>query len=189
MYQTYRQEKPLPTDLGKQVAPDDGKQYTVVGGGIEVAANGDFCAHDVGGHHVQVHQPSRRKWILFVGAVGLIAILAAVLGGVFGSRHTSSATAPPKRLSNSSAMSPSARPPQRNIAALSFALNSVNNTRIYFQDDVGQIMEAANSAANTTWSINRTGIGGKNGSAIAAAVSRPDFPLVSQVFSMLIDSC
>ncbi len=188
VYQTYRQEKRLPTDLGKQVASDDRKQYIVVGGGVN-GVNGDFYAHDIGGHHVQVHQPSRRKWILFVGAVGLIAILAAVLGGVFGLRDTSSATVSPKRLSNSSAVSPSARPPQRNIAALSFSLNSVNNTRIYFQDDVGQIMEAATSAANTTWSINRTGIGGKNGSAIAAAVSRPDFPPVSQVFSMSIDSC
>lgn len=127
----------------------------------------------------QVHQP---KWILFVGAVGLIAVLAAVLGAVFGLRHTSSATVSPDHLSNSSIISPSTRPPQRNIAALSFALNSVNNTRIYFQDDMGHIMEAANSAANTTWSINRTGISGKNGSAIAAAVSRPDFPLVSPVF-------
>ena len=137
----------------------------------------------------QVPQPSRKKWILFVGAVGLIAVLAAVLGAVFGLRHTSSATVSPNRLSNSSVMSPSARPPQRNIAALSFALNSVNNTRIYFQDNMGQIMEAANSASDTTWSINRTGIGGKNGSAIAAAVSRSNFPLVSQVYSMSIDSC
>lgn len=105
-HQTCRQEKPIPTDLGKQVALDDGKQYIVDGDGIEVAANRDFHAHDVGGHHIQVHQPSRRKRILIVGAVGLIAILAGVLGGVFGSRHTSSATASPKRLSNSSTISP-----------------------------------------------------------------------------------
>ena len=125
----------------------------------------------------QVHQPSRRKWIRFVGAVGLIAVvLAAVLRGVLGSRHKSPATVSPSPPSNSSVISPSARPPQRKIAALSFALNSVNNTRIYFQDNAGQTMEAANSAANTTWNINKTGIAGKNGSAIAAAVSRPDFP-------------
>ena len=154
-----------------------------------MAAGGDQAYSTLEAVPHQVHQPSKREWILFVGAVGLIAILAAVLGGVFGSRHTSSATVSSDRLSNSSVMSPSARPPQRSIAALSFALNSVNNTRIYFQDDVGQIMEAANSAANTTWSVNRTGVSGKNGSAIAAAVSRPDFPLVSPVFSMSIGSC
>ena len=139
----------------------------------------------------QVHQPSRRKrkWILRVGVVGLIAVvLAAVLGGVLGSRHRSSATLLPSPPSNSSVIYPSAAPPQRNIAALSFALNSVNNTRVYFQDNAGQIMEAANPAANTTWSINKIGIGGKNGSAIAAAVSRPDFPLVSQLFSLFNDS-
>ena len=80
-------------------------------------------------------------------------------------------------------------PPQRNIAALSFISDSVNNTRVYFQDDVGQIMEAANSADNTTWSINSNGIRRKNGSAIAAAVSRPDFPLMSNLLSILVDAC
>ena len=155
----------------------------------KVAAEGDqaYSTLEVVPH--QVHQPAMRKWIVFVGAVGLIAISGVVLVGVFGSRHTSSSTESPNRLSNSSVISPSARPPQRNIAALSFALNSVNNTRIYFQDDAGQIVEAANSAANTTWSINRTGISGKNGSAIAAAVSRPDFFLVSPAFSTTIHSC
>ena len=187
VYQAYRQEKPLPTDLGKQVAPDDGKQYAVDSGGIELAAKEDFHAHDFSGHHVQAHRPSRKKWILLGGAIGLITILAAVLGGVFGSRHKSSVTASLTGPSNSSATSPSAAPPQRNIAALSFASNSVN-THVYFQDDVGQIIEAASSADNTTWRINRTGIGGKNGSAIAAAVSRPDFPLASYVSSISADS-
>lgn len=121
--------------------------------------------------------------ILFGGLVGLIAILVAVLGGVLGSRHKRSATASLTSPSNSSATFPSATPPQRNIAALSFTSESVNNTR------VGQIMEAANSADHMAWSINRTGFGGKNGSAIAAAVSRPAFPLVSQVSSMSIDFC
>ena len=154
-----------------------------------MAAGGDQAYSTLEAVPHQIHQPSRRKWILFVGAVGLIAVLAAVLGEVLGPRNTSSATVSPNRLSNSSFMSPSARPPQRKIAALSFAFNSVNNTRIYFQDNMGQIMEAANSAANSTWSIRRIGIGGKNGSAIAAAVSRPGFPLVSQVFPMSVASC
>lgn len=192
----HRKDKPLPTDLGKQVVPDDGKQHAVdnVGievapdgeievapnGGIAVAPDGDFNAQYAGGHHVQVHRPSRMKWILFVGVVSLVVIVAAVLGGVFGSRHKNHGTAEGASLTN---LSNSARPPQRNIAALSYSLNSVNNTRVYFQDDLGQIIEAANSANNTVWSINGTGIRGKNGSAIAAAVSRPDSPLVKYDFS------
>ena len=196
VYQTYQQEKPLPTDLGKQVAPHEGKQVSLHDGkqhmgnddGIEVAAKEDSYAYHYGDHHVQVHRPSRKKRILVGGAIGLIAIFAAVLGTVLGIKHKRSATTSSPSPSNTSVESPPATPPQRNIAALSFASNSVNNTRVYFQDNVGQIMEAANSADNTTWIITRTGIIGKNGSAIAAAVSRPGFPLVSHVSSIPIDS-
>ena len=180
-------DRPLSTDVGKEFVPDDGKRSRVNSGEIGVTTKGDIHTYYVGGH-VREHQPSRRKWLLSVGAVALVVILTAVLGGVLGSRHTRSATASPTSLSNSSATSLSTIPPQRNIAALSFTLHSVNNTRIYFQDNMGQIMEAANSAENNTWSINRTGIGGKNGSAIAAAVSRPGFPTVCRL-SMSIDSC
>ncbi|CAD6571477.1 MAG: hypothetical protein ASARMPRED_004609 [Alectoria sarmentosa] len=190
VYQTYQQEKPLPTDLGKQVAPHEGKQVSLHDGkqhmgnddGIEVAAKEDSYAYHYGDHHVQVHRPSRKKRILVGGAIGLIAIFAAVLGTVLGIKHKRSATTSSPSPSNTSVESPPATPPQRNIAALSFASNSVNNTRVYFQDNVGQIMEAANSADNTTWIITRTGIIGKNGSAIAAAVSRPGFPLAISVF-------
>ncbi|KAL9608036.1 MAG: hypothetical protein Q9167_007104 [Letrouitia subvulpina] len=42
----------------------------------------------------------------------------------------------------------------------------------------GQIIEAANSALDITWVIRKIGVSGKNGSAIAAAVSRPNFRLI-----------
>ena len=189
--------KPLPTDLGKQVVPhegkqvslDDGKHHIVDDGGIQSVAMGDSYAHDHSDHHIQIHRPSRKKWILSGGAVGLTVIIAVVLGLVFGLRHKRSGTTPVIRPSNSSSIpapappisSPPISPLHRNIAALSFASESVNNTRVYFQDNVGQIMEAAKSAKDTKWSIKGTGIIGKNGSAIAAAVSRPEFPLVGHV--------
>ena len=176
VHQMNQQDIPPPPDLGKQVVPleekqvslDDGKQYMV---------------KHWGDHRVDFHGPSRKTRILLGGAVGLIVIIALVLGLVFGLRHKRSGTIPVTSSSNSSAVpisSPSS-PPQRNIAAVSFASESVNNTRVYFQDNVGQIMEAANTANDTNWSINGTGIIGKNGSAIAAAVSRPEFPLVSYI--------
>lgn len=168
-----------------QVVPDDGKQKAEDGGETTSVINGNSQANHVGGHQVQHHQYSRRKWIIFIVAVGLIVILAAVLGGVFGSRRTGSATASasttPPSMSTDNSTSPPTQPPQRKIAALSFHSNSINKTRLYFQDNVGQIMEAANSGSNTTWSINGTGFGGKNGSAIAAAISRPGSPGASPV--------
>ena len=188
---------------GKQACPNDGKEYMVEeNDGMEVAvAEGDHFAHSEQGdhhhHHHGDHSPhvrrsSRRNkvWMLG-GAFGLIAVVAVVLGSVLGSRHHLSAattsspqTNPPNSTgpsSPSSAPLPAASPLfQHNIAALSFASNNVNHTRVYFQDNAGQIMEAANSTDNLTWTINGTGTVAKNGSAIAAAVSRPGFPEVGQ---------
>ena len=181
---------PPPAELEKQVIPLDGKQ--VVPLEEKQVSLDDGKQHMVkswGDYHVNFHQPAKKTRILLGGAVGLIVIIAIILGLVFGLRHKRSGTISVTGSSNSSAapapapprISSPTSPPQRNIAAVSFASESVNNTRVYFQDNGGQIMEAANTANDTKWSINGTGIIGKNGSAIAAAVSRPEFPLVSHV--------
>jgi len=159
---------PLPSDPGKQVVPDDGKQQ-VVYNGIEVAAK--ECAQNTGGLHIP-SWPWRRKRSIYGVALGLIVILVVVLGGVFGSIH--------KHKPSINSSTPTI---QHNIAAVSFASSSVNNTRVYYQDNMGRIMEAARSANNATWTNNPTGSSGKNSSALAAAVSRPGFLLVSDIHS------
>ncbi|KAL9036679.1 MAG: hypothetical protein Q9214_006029, partial [Letrouitia sp. 1 TL-2023] len=73
-------------------------------------------------------------------------------------------------------------PPKRNIAAISFNHNSVDNNCVYFMDIQGNIMEAANSEKNFTWHVKKIGHGAKSGSAIAAAVSRPEYPLRIRIF-------
>jgi hypothetical protein len=83
-YQPCWQDKTLPSDAGKQVVPDYGKQQ-VVYNGIEVAAK-EYYTQDTGGLHLP-SQASRRKRSIYGMALGLILILAVVLGGVFGSRH------------------------------------------------------------------------------------------------------
>ena len=178
---------------GKQVYPNDGKEHmgNENDGMKVVVAKGDlFDRRGHGDHHLSVLRFSRKKKWILGGVFGMIAVLAVVLGSVLGSRHNRSpaTTSQQTNLSNStgpsiplSAPLPSAPPVvQHSIAALSFASNNVNLTRVYFQDNAGQIMEAANSADNLTWSIDGTGTFGKNGSAIAAAVSRPGFPEASQ---------
>ncbi|KAL8827857.1 MAG: hypothetical protein Q9191_002938 [Dirinaria sp. TL-2023a] len=177
--------KQVSSKQGEEVTPENGKQCALNSDGTEKIIKGDLDTHENSSNHFPRHRSWKTKRLLLIGAVFLIVILAAVLGGVLGTRHgtrhKSSSTASPEVPSNTSNTS-SAVPSQRNIAALSFALNSVNNTRLYFQDDVGQIMEAGNSDTNTTWSVRGTGINGKNGSTIAAAVSRPGFPLAISVF-------
>lgn len=181
-YPEAKQWKPLPSAPGNQVTLDGGTQRIGDDGDLEVAPKKDVDRHLIRVPHVLAQRLSARRLIILCGMIGLILVIGAVLGGVLGSRHKSSVTASATSFSNSSATSPSVTPTPRNIAAVSFASNSINMTRVYFQDDVGQIMEASNSESNTTWSINKTGIRGKNGSVIAAAVSRPSLPLVSPVF-------
>ena len=182
-----RQPYSLLSDPGKQVDQACGKQEIEGNCGLEVDEKKDLDRR-LNFHLVSKQRLSTRRIMLY-GAIGLILVLAAVLGGVLGSRHKPSATASLISPSNSSAPSPSVTPAQRKIAAVSFTSNSSNNTCVYFQDNVGQSIAASNSAGNTTWSTNRIGIGGKNGSAIAAAVSRPGLPLVSPTSSSSFESC
>lgn len=196
----------VPTNLGKQVVPQEGKQVIPPeeklvsrnGDEPEVVTQENCFADNYGCQDVQILRPgvpSRKKWIFFGVGVGLIVILAVVLGSVFGLKDkrfmTASSTSPSNIPTTSSRSLTTIFPTatesslpsmiQHRIAALSFVSDDVNNTRVYFQDDMGQIVEAANSADNTTWSISKTGVFAKNGSAIAAAVSRPGFPLVCHV--------
>lgn len=174
-------EVALQSDPGKQVAPDFGKQRIGNRSELELAPKEDSDRHEIDIRHNKSRRPLARRRVIAWGTLGLILILGAVLGGVLGSRHrksVSSLNSP----SNSTTTPLPVTPIHRNIAAVSFTLNSTNITRVYFQDDVGQIIEASNSESNNkTWSINKTGINGKNGSIIAAAVSPPRFPLVSLV--------
>ena len=191
----FDQEKQLAVDKGKQLAVDGGKQWigNEVNGGLEVALQENNDGQNTQVRHVLAQRLSARRWIMFGGMIGLLVVLGSVLGGVLGSRHHSSETASstnssasslsvtPTSSSSSSAPSPSVTPIQRNIAAVSFISHSVNTSRVYFQDDEGQIIEASSFEPNTTWSISKIGIGAKNGSAIAAAVSPPSLPLVGLV--------
>ena len=136
------------------------------------------------------HRPHRRCqkriWVTII--VLVLIILTIVFGLVLGLKmnHSSSTMTRP---SNNSATSPAMTPrlgpgsTNRNIAACSFVSKSVNYTHVFFQNEAGKILEATNSALNATWLVHETGVGGKNGSPIAAAVSRPYFPLVSMSLS------
>lgn len=65
----------------------------------------------------------------------------------------------------------------RNIAAVSYTSDFVNITKIYYSNNSGQLIEATTSNASLsttpTWTKNMLNYTTNNGSAIAAAVSRP----------------
>ncbi len=176
----------------KQVVPDAGKQIVISRDGLEATPYSDTLLPPIGGRSILPNnssKSSKRRWIALGGTLGLLMVLAAVLGGVLGSRHKSS-TPPPLQLNtNLFASIVLARSSQRNIVAFIYALNSINNIYVYFQDNAGQIMEASISANNTAWGINGTNVIAKNGSAIAATVSRPGAPLGEPSHSMSTDFC
>lgn len=170
----------LTSDPDKQVAFDGQEKHVVPHvAGLESAGQQHLQPWTDQNHHEpqtnEQRSPHRnRKWLWIGIAALLVIILAAVLGGVLGSRASgSSATSG----SDSPSPSNSTVAYSRNIAAVSYAFDNINNTRVYFQENNGALIEAANSATNATWGLSTVG-SFKNESALAAAVSRPGFPLV-----------
>lgn len=128
---------PRETDLNKQVVYDDGKQKLVNSGEIEPIANRMSDAKEMNDDRIRPRRRWRRREIALISAFASMIILAIVVRGVLGSSRRSN-------------ISTTAVVRNRNIAALSFASNSIINTRVYFQNDSEQIIEAANSANNIT---------------------------------------
>ncbi|ATZ53304.1 hypothetical protein BCIN_09g01760 [Botrytis cinerea B05.10] len=145
-------------------------------------------------------QKKRRpwKWYILAGVLGIIIVIAAVIGGVVASKKksvasvdeipgntessnssspTTSTTTPstsnsPTSTNSASLAASTVAPFQRNLAAISYESNNVNNSRVYYQDNQGNILEAHNNASSENWSISSV-VTAKNGSSFAAAVTMP----------------
>jgi hypothetical protein len=168
----------------------DSEKQTVAENGLEVGSEPTASLR-----HPAV---SRRNGIFVTTAVILVVILGAILGGVLGSRHhqsksstgaSTAGTNPPSSNPSNSSTTVSTSPSlsQRNIAAVSFVDLSRNNTRLYFQDDAGhnagRIRQGINDERNRLKWTFQTIINSdaKLGTPLAAAVSRPGFPLVYHI--------
>lgn len=185
-FEPLRKEKPLPVESGKQVISEDaGKQVVVPYSDIEVTAQQQSTQHfPVDKNYleppvVENGKPRRRRKFLWIGGAVLLAvILAAVLGGVLGSKPSAkSSSRASTSTANATSSSNNTITPHK-IAAIAYESNSINNTRVYYLADDGALTEAASSASNTTWGFTKIGYPEKNDSVLAAAVSRPNFPLV-----------
>lgn len=188
----------LPVSSGPLVVLDDGIQVKYEIPGPEAAATEQYSDLSPTNSADQNHQTRhsrriRRKWLIF-GIIGaLLIVLAAVLGGVLGSRankKSSPATSSTLSFTSSSPSSPSSPSSnantlvqgRHNLTAVSFALNSVNYTRVYYQDNAGEILEAASSSQNSTWINTHLGFSARNGTAIGAAVYPSKLTPVSFLF-------
>ncbi|KAM3075298.1 hypothetical protein ACMFMG_007260 [Clarireedia jacksonii] len=136
------------------------------------------------------------KWWIIGGVVALLVIIvvsvvpavvasrkntkaATVSGGIVSSNETSTSKPSSTRSATSTATNAASSaistvaPFQRNVAALSYAENSVNTTKVYYQDNQGKILESTNLATSSTWSTSEV-VTAQNGSSFAVAVSMPD---------------
>jgi hypothetical protein len=171
-----REQKSLsPLDLGKQVVPEEGKEVFSYDNGLEATPDQHFPSAQKSPLKPPF-QKKRRTWTLVGSVVLLVVILAATVGGVLGSRKgTANSISTSTPSSDNTVLQR-----QHAIAAVSFSSdNGINNTRVYFQDEEGDLLEAASSSSNTTWQVTPLGFTGMNRSSLAAAVSRPGFDLVS----------
>ncbi|APA11683.1 predicted protein [Sclerotinia sclerotiorum 1980 UF-70] len=147
---------------------------------------------------IQGTQKERRpwKWYMLGGVVALVVIIAAVVGGIVASKKNktsnvngvsggapssnSNSLSPTSSASNNSptstytasSVSSTIAPFQRNVAAISYASNNVNNSRVYYQDNQGHILESHSNASSEIWSTSQI-VTAKNGSSFAAAVTMP----------------
>ena len=179
---------------GKQVSLDDGKQVLEHDVRSESFAKENHSTQDADHDHGPAIRHSRKKWIILCGFLALIVVLVVTLGTVFGLRHKGSENDSQTSSTTTSVTSSPTLPTtavtkplfERNIAAFSFesdrpSSQPVNASRVYFQDNLGRLLQASNFADNTSWTLSKTPVTPRNGSAIGAAVSRPRYPQVSPV--------
>ena len=186
------EQKQVAPDTDKQVCLDDGKQIFWNDVGLEAQnTDNNHSPQNTDSNRSPAIRHLAKKRVVLWAILALIIILAIILGPVLGLRHDGSEKEP---LANSPTSPLTSLPTtittlpnkafERKVAALSFASDdnpsqSVNLTHVYFQDNLGRLLEASNSADNASWVVSKTPVTAKTGSAIAAAVSRPGFPRVS----------
>ncbi|KAM3064766.1 hypothetical protein ACMFMG_012079 [Clarireedia jacksonii] len=141
----------------------------------------------------------RRKWLIAGGITLAVIIIAAVLGGILvhvkASTHsaphstatggfTSGPTQTTTRTTVSASVFQTTGPlPTRGLAAVSYPSGSSNTTHLFYQDSSGELIESISTSDNGSWTTNSLGIKANNGSALAAAVTRPDLdPMAITLF-------
>lgn len=187
-------EKEVVTENGIETVNSDIGKQVVTESGIEAV---DLPLSPVQSHY-QLNPDKRRPlrsrnlfWIIVsVSLAG--AIVAAALGGILGSRKGRFRSQPQNAMPSPTPSSdPSPQPTtnprsdlmHRKIAALSYPVGVTNVTRLYYQDSNGSFVEGMCDTNNQIKAWNLTLIGNfennyRLNSALAAAVSRPGFPLV-----------
>ena len=143
------------------------------------------------------HAPWKRKtwWILPAVIAALLVIIGASVGGVLASRKTSSDASTPGNSTSSnptssnstssnltplnSTSSNSSATFSSKIATVGYLDSGSNVTRLYYQDNTGQIVEWSRVGTKSWTGPSPLGFVAKAGSPIAASTARPGYTFVS----------
>lgn len=179
-----QKETPIQLDSSKEVVQSHG-HYTPEldwsGSGIELVTKSDYTQQDP---PLYTHSKNaRQKWLVLGGLIVLIIlVLGAVLGGVLGSRSKISSAEMPATPSSPANNSDPSTQYQSNIAAVSLVYKNANRTRVYYQNAMGQLMQAAES---TNGRCENTPLGSsfvaRKGTPLAATVTKRS-PYVCSTF-------
>lgn len=169
---------------GLEVARDDGKEYVPPQASYNsqdpIAAQGYNHAQD---KPLLVQRPWWKKKRFFVTAIVLLVVIAVAVGvgvGVSLNSDSGSSSSPSTGNSPTTPTDPNMDAlMRRNVAAVSLQDGSTNRTWVFYRNNEGQIVRSGATSPEGPWTTNETGSSGQEGSALAAAVSRPGFPLVS----------
>lgn len=128
--------------------------------------------------------PTDRPWWkkkrFFVTAIVLVILIAVAVGAALGTTLSSGGgdDSPPAGSAEPNASLPDTLMGKR-IAAVSIEDGNVNRTWVFYQNNDGKIVRSGATSLGGPWTTSETGANGKEGTTLAAAVSRPGFPLVS----------
>ncbi|KAE8443538.1 hypothetical protein EG329_001778 [Mollisiaceae sp. DMI_Dod_QoI] len=148
-----------------------------------VAGNRDMDGIEKGNGTEQTQIPQnpwfrQQKWLIICGVGLLVVILAAVLGGVLGTKSSGDGSSSPAPTSTATpSSSGSTFQYTGNIAAVSFPWNETEGgTRVYYQDKNNELIEAT-TQNNKTWTNTKLGVFLQNGSQLAAAASKSGYDM------------
>lgn len=143
-------------DSGLQVTSADGREVNFDRTGLEVVANDQYPRLDSDPYPASSGDQNRqrrhlrrlRRHLRILSIIGALHVVAtAALAGILGLRiKNSRSPASSSPLSSSSPLNAST-PIQRrhDQAGLSFSNNSVKHLRVYYQNNAGEVVEAASS--------------------------------------------
>jgi hypothetical protein len=157
-----------------------------------------FIADNVerGQQEPETQRPLWKKKRFFVTAIVILVVIAVALGAGLGTTLKSKdddsggAQAEGSGTGNSTTATngtSSGGLMQHSIAAVAVEDGNVNRTWVFYRNNGGKILRSGATGNGGPYTTTQTGVTGKEGTALTAAVSRPGYPLVCHPYTTILE--